>query len=257
MEQTQIFNIKNDEFLNEFYSAIKKYTFDFFEEISKSINLDKKNYYKHFFSTNEIAVIIVLNKAIFQNVLGFLELCEMRLLFPAFNSLRAAIEAIRLFRAFFLDKDFRNDYISNQNTDFRNTRDNGFVQSKVNSTLEKLERDLRAQDKIPLSINLFNNSLTKGSVISEMHSELSKWSHLLNINLLMPPQINGDRINMGICDELSTEMQLFIKKYLECVYIALGSHEEIFINVNFSKDFRDFSCEMVKKYQEYIRIFYK
>ncbi len=257
MERIEIFNIENREFVNKFYFDVKEYVTFTFDEISNAISKDNNNFFKHSFLSEEIATIIVLNKAIFQNILGFFELCEKRLPFPAFNSLRSAIEGIRLFRAFFLDKNFRNDYISNQNTDFRNTRDYDFMQSKVNSKLESLEKNLRAQEKIPLSIKLDNHSLTKGSAMAELHSELSKWSHLLNINLLLPTQINEGRINLGIYDEYGIKMQLFIKKYLEGAYLITCHHEDLFLNASFSKEYRDYSISMVENYTEYIKIYYK
>ncbi len=248
-------NTTNEEWVKIFYKKIKEYTHSCFYEINHSI-ADKNSVYKHFYTQEEICVIVVLNKAFFQNLIGFFKLNELKLAFPAFNSLRAAIEALRLFRAFFTDSDFRCQYIKNKNTNFRNTPDYDFMQKKVNNILEKQEKELRSKDSIPFSILLSNHNLTKGSAMSEMHSELSKWSHLLNVNLLIQTHLNDSKIYLGFETEDNDIMKRYINKYIEVVYHLVITHSSVFVNVEFSSKFYDMEDEMVNLYVEYINRFY-
>ena len=249
------FDIENFEFLNLFYEQMNEFVNCSYDEI---IN---------FFSTNEIcklewgekekAVFLILNKYFFQNVAAFFELINLGLCFPAFNALRSAIENMRLTRAFFLNEEFRLKYTNNKNIDFRNEPDYNFVQKKVNEILDKDEKTTRSQDLIPVCISLYNHHLTKGSMISEIHSELSKWSHSLNSNLLLSTSLYNNRISMNLYNELTIPIQMYIKKYLEFIYILINHHLEIFINFSFSKKFRNYKNEMIKQYDKYIELFYK
>ncbi|MEY8258650.1 hypothetical protein AAK706_13125 [Erysipelotrichaceae bacterium 66-17] len=139
--------------------------------------------------------------------------------------------------------------------DFRKTRDSNFVQGKIIKELEKMEKELRNQKYIPMSSILFNHGYTKGSVLSDLHSELSKWSHSLNINLYVISSVHDNRISLQIESEMTPFLQTFIKKYTEGLYLLLSDYAFLF-SIN-SKEYLDLNHEMIKLYEKYIDLFYK
>lgn len=252
----KIFTIEKSDFLNEFYNKLTDYTYETFHEINHSILKDKNNYYSTLFNGDEITGLIMLNKNIFQNMAGFFKLIDYRLPLPAFNSLRAAIECTRLFRLYFLDKDFRQDYLLNRNINFDEVRDNKFTQANINKRLEEIQNNCSS------NLEKDNELFTKGSAISRLHSELSKWSHALNINLSSIFYIDKHRrIYLGIddseTDEYKEAVQHIIRKYIEGSYILVSNHFLIFSDVKFRKEYYENAIDMVSLYDKFIKNFYK
>ena len=130
------------------------------------------------------------------------------------------------------------------------------MQKKVCKILKEKESQIRSQDKIPLTPILHNHDLIEGSTLSEMHSELSRWSHLLNSNLLEIPYISTRKIYLGIEDEYSYEMELLIKQYLEGSFLLIMEHLEMFANIIKNTNINNIQSEMIDKYSEYVRLFY-
>lgn len=252
-----MFTIKNGEFLDNFFNHLYDYTLISYDNICKLILDDYSNYFSHIFSEKEIMTIIVLNKSYFQNQIAFFELIKMEMTIPAFISLRSAIEALRLFRVYFTDIDFRNKYTENTNFDFTNNFDYySFKQSKVNKVIKQQYDEIKNLNEIPLSSICFNNEYIE---LSDLHSELSKWAHLLNINMLLSINVNDNKIYMGIEDKINVTLQNHIKKYLEASYIILFLHETSFLPLisGFSKEHYEKSLELKNQYDQFINLFYK
>lgn len=251
-----MFTIKNGEFLDRFFNHLYDYAFISYDNICKLILDDYGNYFSHFFTEKEIMTIIVLNKSYFQNQIAFFELIKMEMAIPAFNSLRSAIEALRLFRVYFTDNDFRNKYTENSNFDFTNNSDYySFKQSKVNNVIKQQYEQIKSMNEVPLSSICFNDEYIQ---LSDIHSELSKWAHLLNVNMLLSININDNKIYMGIENQLNLALQYHIKKYLEASYIILFLHETSFLPLisGFSKEHYEKGIELNKLYDQFIKLFY-
>lgn len=67
----EIFTIKNAVFYNDFCREVELYAESTYNEITASIVNDSNNFYKHFFDAEEIETLILINKALFQNIRGF------------------------------------------------------------------------------------------------------------------------------------------------------------------------------------------
>lgn len=157
-----------------------------------------------------------------------------------------------------MDENFREAYLKNKNIDFRNVRDNTFTQGKVIKRLDELESKLRSQKRIPLSDILHNHTFTKGSTFSQMHSELSKWAHGLNSNLIFPLFIdNQHRINLSIYNEENEISELYIKKYLEMICLNLIDHYYLLSSlIDFGHEFLEKTENILNLYSQYIKMFY-
>lgn len=252
-----IFTIEHGEFLNNFYEQVRQYADSLLDEINKLITHDKNNYFKTFFTPEEIGILIILNNAFFQNINGFYEMIECRLPIPGFNALRAAIEAVRLIREYFINKEFREEYIHNKNTDFQNSPDYAFMQRKINQRLEAEEIAIKRKYPNIGFLRYSNYDLTKGSPLANLHSELSKWSHLLNVNLIIPPQIDCNRIYLGINNDYTDRMQYILKKYIEGSYFILSHQYETFSVAKFSLEFLQKNIDMGELHGKYIDVIYK
>ena len=249
---------KDSDFLNNFYDKTQIYSSEMYRIFSEKINKNADSIRKAFHE-DEIIGILILNKIYFQHICSFFYLIESNLYIPAFNEQRAAFEYLRLFRVFIMDKDFRENYLKNDNIDFRNVRDDNFMQRRVTKRLDDLENELRNQEYIPMSNILFNHNFTKGSSFSQIHSELSKWSHGINCNLIFPLFIDNEhRISLSIYNKESNTSETFIKKYLELSYLNLSEHYRLLSSlVDFGNEFEKKSDEMLSLYEQYIKLFYK
>lgn len=241
-----------DEFLKSFFYELNIYC----EESYKClITYYTSSNFDHFIGHRYTPVFIMLTKSVFQHVHSFLYFIQDRaMIFPAFNGLRSAIEGIRLIRALQFDSDFRDEYMYNKNTSFDTVPDYTFMQQRVNKVLDKLEKELRDEDMIPASIILSNHELTKGSAVSRLHSELSKWSHMLNSNLIgiITPK---EKIYLGLNNELENEpgVSEFIRKYLEGLYISISKFDGIHSS---SKELYESQKRMSELYSKFIDIYY-
>lgn len=253
----RMFSIKNAEFYNEFYNKLNDYVNYVYQVINSSLLNDTDHFYHQFFNEEELALIIIINKVFFQNLIVFFQLINEKISMPAFNALRSSIECERLFRLFYLDDKFRREYMENQNLDFDTVFDRKFQQSKICKRLDEIEKKLREKDIIPLIENLRNHELTHGSAISRLHSELSKWSHCLNVNLLKMYFITNGKIYLGLDDEFDEKMQLCVRKYTEASYLILTHHEDLFHNLYRNENYMNKSEEMLRLYEEYIEYAYK
>ncbi|MDK8503304.1 hypothetical protein QP860_09735 [Aerococcus sp. UMB1112A] len=257
IETSNFKDLNESEFLNEFYKVV----YEFARYLYKRFNslLTEEKIYSQFFDNNDISCFIILNKLFFQYIYSFFILNSYELSIPSFNSFRTTMEIFRLFRLVVLDEDFRKDYLQNKNIEFRTVRDNRFMQSKIIKKLDELETDLRNSDTIPLSINLQNHNYTKNSTYSEIHSELSKWSHALNVNLIFPMFINDNKINLKITDENSIYKELHVKKYVEGMCLMLLDHSSNLgcIGPILDDDLYAKTTELLEMYDKYVEIFYK
>lgn len=250
----EIFTGRHNDFANDFYKQVREYTLFSYNKINQVITADASNYYQSFFKQEEIVGLIIINKNFFQNIFGFFALIDSKLPLPAFNALRSAIEILRLFRVYYYDKDFRVEYLNNSNLDFRSTPDYDFMQKKINDILFKQEAKIRSSKILYSTPLLDNHELLKGSAISELHSELSKWSHMLNVNLIFPPHITQNKIYLGINDTYNQKMQGYLLKYTEGIYVLVTEHIR---TLGSSNDFLDTQETMMDLYSEYIKLFYK
>lgn len=252
-----LFKGKESEFLNDFYNSMENYMIETYHEINRTI-LHDNGFYNHTFSRNEITGLILLNKNFFQNLAGFFEMSNMKLSLPAFNALRASIECLRLFRLYFLDAEFRKNYLNNKNVSFDEVRDNEFTQGKIIKKLENLDVSNIYDKELSELIKIGNHYVTKGSAISRIHSELSKWSHSLNINLIALSHIERKekKIYLGLDDDDTDIMQSYIAKYLESVYIIHSHHLTLFFGVNFSEEWKEKTKRIKVLYDEYTEKFY-
>ena len=249
--------LKESNFLNKFYEEIQTYAAEMYNMFSKNITKNNENLNKNF-KEDEIIGIIILNKIYFEHVLSYFYLIECRLYVPAFNEQRAAFEYLRLCRLYLMDENFREAYLKNKNIDFRNVRDNAFTQGKVIKRLDELESKLRSQKRIPLSDILHNHTFTKGSAFSQMHSELSKWAHGLNSNLIFPLFIdNQHKINLSIYNEENEISELYIKKYLEMICLNLIDHYYLLSSlIDLGHEFLEKTENILNLYSQYIKMFY-
>ncbi|MCI5773623.1 MAG: hypothetical protein MR210_03570 [Erysipelotrichaceae bacterium] len=249
--------LEESDFLNDFYDNVKKYIDDTFEEFNSNLKKNREVLLSYF-NENEIVGLIILNKITFQLILSFFYLVENNLYVPAFNEQRSALEYLRLCRAYILDKEFRTLYLSNSNIDYRTVRDDEFMQRKILQRLKKMETDLRNMDKVPLSEVLFNNFYYNRSAFTDMHSELSKFSHGLNCNLIFPIFICERSINMGLYNDNSYTNELYIKKYLELTFINITKHSNILSSIcSFGEEHNDKTIILLEMYEKYIDLFYK
>lgn len=246
-----IFTGKFGEFLNNFYNELYHYTIDSYKIVVDSFKDQNSDFYSKQFHHYEIASIIIINKAFYQNLFGFYKLLNDRLPFAAFNSLRASLETMRLFRAFFINKDFRESYIANNNLDFRSGSDYEFMQKNVNKVLKQVDLSVKHN-------NIDNKGVIGNSAISELHNELSRWSHCLNNNMLFFTEINDNRIYLEIEDEYGEIMQTFLRKYLEGSLFILVEHLTTYgpeITAK-NKVFLDNTDKVFSSYSEFIKKFY-
>jgi hypothetical protein len=162
----------------------------------------------------ETAFLLIVNNAFYQNIEGFFILIERHYPVPAFNNLRSAIEIARLFRLLLIDDNFRKEYIENENLEFRTAYDKRFTQGAIIKQLELLQRENICQNPIFIEALKNNKQFTKNSMLSEIHSELSKWSHGLNANLFGFGYIEKERVCLLKESEYGEFLQLNIKKYL-------------------------------------------
>lgn len=251
-----LYTIQNSGFLNEFFKATEEYAYALLQQINNTTAKDEINYFNAHYSSKEIGVILILNKAFFQNLTAFFDLVCYRKSIPAFNCLRSAIEAHRLLRAFLMSDSFKNEYMQNENINFAAGPDYKFMQSKVIKELEEVELKLRSRDQIPLSYILLNNHITKDSAATKLHSELSKWSHLLNVNLITLPYIKENTIYLDVTDEYSPYLQKLIKKYTEGAYIMLVHQEGLMLKGLATDEFYEIAENISEMYKKYIEIFY-
>lgn len=176
----------------------------------------------------------------------------------AFYNIRSAIEILRLFRLYIQNEEFRKAYLNNDNIDFRKTGDYASMQSKINSRLEKLEHELRKCELIPMASILGNHRFTKGSNLSDLHSELSKWSHALNVNLLFSIFISENKIKLSIENDDTTYSGLYVKKYTELAcLICMDQYELLSPNLIVDKDKIEKNYyQLLKSYEKYIELYY-
>lgn len=242
-----------DKILKSFYKELNNYSrVSYFN----SLNYYKGSEFAHFIGEEYTSFFIILTKSVFQHIYSFLYFVKDDvMIFPAFNGLRSAIEGIRLIRALMVDSNFRDEYINNDNWNFDSVPDYKFMQKKVNKKLEASERELRSLDKVPLSYVLLNHKFTKESALSRAHSELSKWSHMLNSNMLRSLMPNG-KIYLGLTNDLETEKSssIYIRKYLEVLYLAISGFNQSFA---LSDELYKISEIMNEIYSEYIEMYYK
>lgn len=251
----EIFTIENNTFYNNFFYEIEEFKNSLYKEINHAYINDKL--FKYFFKEEELEVLILFNKFFFQHLTCFFEMIKNRMAMPAFNELRSGIECLRMYRVFYNDKEFRKKYIQNQNWNFDSMPDYEFKQSKIIKILEDREKEIRKQEKIPLTTELHNHDLTKGGVVSRLHSELSKFSHLLNVNLILPLYTEKNRIYLDIKDEYNERIQYVIRKYTEASFILLETHLQTFVNCNFSKETEEMFENLLDEYSKFIKLAYK
>lgn len=252
-----IFKNQDSDFLNKFYDILEEWTYLFYHQINHSF-LHDNGFYKKNFTHDEITAIILLNKNVFQSLAGYFKLIEVSLLLPAFSSLRVAIESKRILRLFYLDDKFRNDYLNNSNFEFDTIIDSDFTQGKICKRLEEL-KELKISHYNHDNLIEDNRRLTKGSAISNVHSELSKWSHSMNIILITLHQIDNieKRIYLGVDDELTFTSESFIRKYTEVVYVLLFEHLKIFTHIDFDEKNIEKFEKLTDLYDEFVHKFYK
>ena len=70
----RMFSIKNAEFYNEFYNKLNDYVNYVYQVINSSLLNDTDHFYHQFFNEEELALIIIINKVLFQNLIGFFQL---------------------------------------------------------------------------------------------------------------------------------------------------------------------------------------
>ena len=243
---------KHSDFLNVFYETEKKLASILYNEVISSIVNDENRIYASFFNKHEITVLLLIHKAFFQNINAFFILLELGLIVPAFNSLRSAIETMRLSRVYFLDKEFRDDYTNNLNIDLTKP-EYRFMQGKIMKILNERTEELFKTNCVPFCLDMTNALVTKGA-ISDLHSELSKWSHLLNSNLLIS-QMEKGKLDLDLASQ-STMLQSYTRKYIEGVYHILFLYQNIFDSRTFSDNYWDIMEKMMRLNEEYIKIFY-
>lgn len=246
---------EKSDFLNDFWKTTKELVNISHETIDQDV-INENGFMASFLDKKEMSCFVILNKAYYQYLNAFFILAELGMNVPAFNSLRSAIEASRLLRAYYTDSDFRKEYIKNENINFTQGKDYAFMQRNVLKSLDESEKKIRLQQEIPISPILHNHLYTKGSGLSELHSELSKWSHLLNVNLLSLPNASSRRVLLGLKDENTLESELFLKKYMEGAFILVIENNALFFNSMNSEAVRKIENEMIEKYEKYIVEFY-
>lgn len=148
-------------------------------------------------------------------MISYFYLCDEKLYVPAFNEVRTAIEVLRLLRLYTQDEKFKEEYLKNDNFDFRKASDYAYTytQSNVNKRLNELEKEIRSSKLFTGTPVLRNHSFTKEFAYSEIHSELSKWAHSLNVNLIFPIFINENKIKLGIYNDETVYSDIYLKKY--------------------------------------------
>ena len=249
-------NLEYTDFMRKFYNETENFVLKVNELLYELKSI--KSYTFMLFSESEKIGYVILNKLLSQYMISYFYLCDERLYVPAFNEVRTAIEVLRLLRLYTQDKKFRDEYLKNDNFDFRKTSDYAYTQSKVNKRLDELEKERRSSKLFTGTPVLRNHSFTKGSAYSEIHSELSKWSHALNVNLIFPIFVNENKIKLGIYNDETVYSDIFLKKYTELIcllcmeqydlldmYLKTGNHEV-----------KECYLQMLKNYDEYIKKFY-
>ena len=221
-----LFSEENCEFLNQFYKTIEDLSINSYDYATRC--LTSNNIQEHF-DSSAVCALLLVNKGTYQNLLSFFSLIEQEIFISACVCLRAYIEDCRLFRAIFLNKEYMNAYLQNRNIDFARVRDEDFMQSRVIKRLEAQLKEAQEDGSFVGDVRLANKALIKGSIVSGLHSELSKWSHLNNINLLTCSHITDNtKIALSIKTEMSNaNIQQFVQKYISEIFWLLTSHLEL------------------------------
>lgn len=249
--------IEHSEFMSEFFIKVEWFCAELFKSFNRSI-VDEPSTVN--WSSEEIAGLIILNKLLFQHIRSFFVLTRERLSTPAFNGVRSSMEVFRLLRLYIQDESFRKEYLINPNTDFRKKKDKEFMQSVINKRLEEIEKDFKLPEGIPFAHELKNHNFTKGSNFSQTHSELSKWSHALNVNLIFPMHTDGKAVNLSITDECNEYSEYQIKRYTEsilvlsfyyCTMLSFVIKKEKDIILNYYEIMNDFYKEFIEKYYKF------
>ena len=241
------------EFIKTFREEIYNFSGILYNETNHNILNDERLFEM---TEMEIEGLIILNKIFFQNIYSYFELDKKFLFIPSFGCLRQATENLRLLMVYIQDAEFRTLYLENNNTDYRKKSDRDFMQSQILKRLDRIEKEERGKNIIILSAKLQNHLVTRESTISEIHSELSKWSHSLNMNLQTPLFIDDSKIYLGIENEENEYSNLLRKKYCEFLFELLSIY---LTNVSFykcSEKLLDKFEELIKLNEENIKLFY-
>lgn len=178
--------INESEFYKEFINKVEQFT----ESVYQLSLLLKDN---DEYTNQEMTTILLIDTVLFENIYAFINLIDDNLVNSAFTCFRSFMENYRLLILYLQDKEFRIGYGNNTNFDFRTVRDSNYVQIRVIKRLEKLTKE-NNDDFWPH----YNKLYTRGSMFSELHSELSKLIHLTNQNILLLVNLEQKNENKGI-----------------------------------------------------------
>lgn len=244
-----------DEFLIDFYESLNIYCAESYRNAVKIYNSED---YRLMYGEQFVPHAIFITKYIFQNIIVFTKyIKDDVMVFPAFNCMRSSIEGVRLLSVLYQDSEFRREYIENDNLDIYSS-DYRFMQKRVIKILETVEQEARSKRIRVFSPSLRNNEFTKNSGLSRLHTELSKWTHMLNSNLTKT-LVSTRQISLMVENDLSLEIgaSYTIKRCLEGLYLLVGQFNLQQIGNEWTKELSDIELIMIDKYSKYIDRYYE
>ncbi|MCD8025399.1 MAG: hypothetical protein LUF33_00260 [Clostridiales bacterium] len=223
------FTIKEYEFLNDFKDSFKAYVNKAYAFTMKFITNPILADYRE----NERLILVVINKAVFQNLYSFLKLNDSNMQFSAFPCLEAAVNSMRLYKVLSTNPEFMHDYITK--ADFSlDECENRFLESQKKYDSDKEEFSLR---EFSNGLHMFNTFELKNSAIS---------SQIVDNNLYL---------GLSCGDRLSDEMQNEVRKNLVGAYLSLQIHTKMFFNGGMDNELEDIEDDMYSKFLEYVKKF--
>ncbi len=222
------FTIQNADFLNDFYFEFKEYIKIAYAFSAKYlINPALMENYKE----QEKLTLILLNKSIYQNMFNTIAQFDNNMIFSALSCLENALYNIRLFYVLKI----------NQNNLYKYMTDEYFDLKKCEEIADR-NTDIKERNEFS---------------VKDFYKEIKKNNRFEDIKEIMPAQINGDNLYIGLSNgrELSVKLQDKVRGYVISMYKALSFHNQMFFNGGIDKDFEELEGRIYRKFMEYIKLY--
>lgn len=223
------FTIKEKDFLNDFLDTFKNYVNKAYEFTMKYIT----NPILADFRENERLILIVINKAVFQNMYSFLKLNDSNMQFASFACLENSINSMRLYHVLASNSNYMHEYITKPDFSLE-VCENEIIDSQKEYINDEEEFSLK---EFSCGVNMLNTFQLKNSVIS---------SQIINNNMYL-----GLSCGKIVSDDLQNE----VRKNLVGAYLSLQMHNKMFFNGGIDKELEDIEDDIYAKFLEYIKLF--
>lgn len=222
------FTIENAEFLNDFYGDLKEYirkTYEFSANFLINPTLMEK------YREQEKLTLILINKSVFQNIFNMLAQLDNNMVFSCLSCLENALYNIRLFNVLKI----------NQNNLYKYMTGEGFDLEKMEAIVSK---------------NTGFEKTDEFSVV-DFYREIKNTNRFESIREIIPPQIDGGNLYMGLSNgnRLSPKLQEKVRGYMVSTYKALNVHNQQFFNGGIDKEAEEIEGKLFRRFMDYVKIY--